>query len=319
MMGTSALSRSAPMTLSLLIALAAAGGWAAGARGHGSEGPADQEHLLEACEAHGETYEKTVCLAPYFAALTKERSASVAVARAQEMEDQGLLSDCHLIAHFVGEANLEKHDFDLGQALSTCSTECIQGCIHGAVQTYVRRKDSFKAFVAELDTICDRIPDDPSLRRQCVHGVGHGFLTGDFLPLDQAIEACHRFQGKEVNTCLAGLFMEHMQGYLFLSEPELKEEIPNICAQVLSMDNDLFTSFCYDAIGEGLMFYTAHDLRESLGLCGLLAGAPRDICMEAAIYETRHAPLRFEPELLSKVVYGFVMRRRDPGVLHSRI
>ena len=24
-------------------------------------------------------------------------------------------------------------------------------------------------------------------------------------------------------------------------------------------------------------------------------------------------------ELLSKVVYGFVMRRRDPGVLHSRI
>ena len=27
----------------------------------------------------------------------------------------------------------------------------------------------------------------------------------------------------------------------------------------------------------------------------------------------------YERELLSKVVYGFVMRRRDPGVLHSRI
>ena len=27
----------------------------------------------------------------------------------------------------------------------------------------------------------------------------------------------------------------------------------------------------------------------------------------------------FDEELLSKVVYGFVMRRRDPGVLHSRI
>ena len=27
----------------------------------------------------------------------------------------------------------------------------------------------------------------------------------------------------------------------------------------------------------------------------------------------------FNFELLSKVVYGFVMRRRDPGVLHSRI
>ena len=26
-----------------------------------------------------------------------------------------------------------------------------------------------------------------------------------------------------------------------------------------------------------------------------------------------------QDELLSKVVYGFVMRRRDPGVLHSRI
>ena len=29
--------------------------------------------------------------------------------------------------------------------------------------------------------------------------------------------------------------------------------------------------------------------------------------------------LKFDGELLSKVVYGFVMRRRDPGVLHSRI
>ena len=30
--------------------------------------------------------------------------------------------------------------------------------------------------------------------------------------------------------------------------------------------------------------------------------------------------LHYAPsELLSKVVYGFVMRRRDPGVLHSRI
>ena len=32
-----------------------------------------------------------------------------------------------------------------------------------------------------------------------------------------------------------------------------------------------------------------------------------------------HCPDAMSVELLSKVVYGFVMRRRDPGVFHSRI
>jgi hypothetical protein len=278
--------------LGLSAALNLAGAWAAGARAHGPEG---QAHLLEACEAHGETYEKTICLEPYFAEITKRESAAAAVARAQEMEHQGLISDCHLIAHFVGEANLEKHGNNLGQALSTCSTDCIQGCIHGAVQTYVSQKDSFEEFIAELDILCDGVSDDPWLRRQCVHGVGHGFLTGGFLPLGQAIEACDKFQGKEVNTCLNGLFMEHMQGYLHLPEPELTAEIPKICAKVVAMGKDVLTTFCFDAIGEGLMFYTAHDLRKSLGLCGRLAGGPKDLCMEAAIWEAESAPLRFDP------------------------
>ena len=33
------------------------------------------------------------------------------------------------------------------------------------------------------------------------------------------------------------------------------------------------------------------------------------------VYNTR----RLHSELLSKVVYGLIMRRRDPGVLHLRI
>ncbi len=247
------------------------------------------------CEAHGESYEKTICLEPYFAEITMKESAAASVARAQEMAQQGLISDCHLIAHFVGEANLEKHGNDLGQALSTCPTDCIQGCIHGAVQTYVSRQDSFEAFITELDSLCDGVSDDPWLRRQCVHGVGHGFLTGDFLPLDQAIKACGRFTGKEVNTCFTGLFMEHMQGYLHLSETELTAEIPTICAKVVQMNNEILTTFCFDAIGEGLMFYTAHDLRKSLGLCEGLAGRPRNLCMESAIREAENAPLRFDP------------------------
>jgi hypothetical protein len=253
------------------------------------------EMMLEACQVHGETYEKTICLEPYFAEITKKESATAAVARAQEMAHQGEISDCHLIAHFVGEANLEKHGNDLAQTLATCSEDCIQGCIHGAVQTYVSQKDSFEAFIAELDTLCDGVSEDPLLRRQCVHGVGHGFLTGGFLPLDQAIAACGRFQGKEINTCLGGLFMEHMQGYLHLSESELTAEIPSICTEVVAMDNDTLTWFCHNAIGEGLMFYTAHDLRKSLGLCGGLADRPRDLCMEAAIWEAENAPLRFDP------------------------
>jgi hypothetical protein len=210
------------------------------------------------------------------------------------MEDQGVLSDCHLIAHFVGKANLEKYGFDLGQALSTCSTDCIQGCIHGAVQTYVSQKDSFEEFIAELDTVCEVVSGDAWLRRQCVHGVGHGFLTGGFLPLAQAIDACHDFQGEEVQTCLDGLFMEYMQQFLFLSEEELKREIPGICSEVILMNEETYTRLCYSSIGEGLMFYTTHDLRKSLHLCDLLTRESRNLCKKAAILEAIHSPHRFE-------------------------
>jgi hypothetical protein len=293
-----ALIRSAQMTASLLLILTAVSGPATVARGHGPDGGAGRDHLAKACGTQGENYQKTICLAPHFAALTRERSAGVAVARAQEMEDRGRLSDCHLIAHHVGEANLEKYGFNLGRALATCSAGCLQGCIHGAVQAFVSRKDSFEGFIAELGTVCNAVSDDAWLRRQCVHGVGHGFLTGDFLPLEKAIKACHEFKGGEADVCLGGLFVEHMQGYLLLSEAELRAEIPNICARVMRLDNDVFSSGCHDAIGEGMMFYTAHDLAKSLEFCGLLAGPPKYICMEAAINEARHAPLRFDPARL---------------------
>ena len=256
--------------------------------------PPEMNRLFEICLATEDPHRRTASFGSYFQSLTKLRSAEIAIARAQELKHQGALDDCHIIAHYVGEANLDKHDSDLGKALATCPTGCLHGCIHGAVQTYVSRKDSFESFIAELDHVCDVVQHDARLQRQCIHGVGHGFLTGNFLPLGAALAACRKFGTKHEETCLGGVFMENMRQYVELSPDELTKAIPDICRDAVSTNDATHTRLCVDSIGEGLMFHTGHDLRRSLESCDRVAHAHRDVCKRAAIAEARHAPHRFD-------------------------
>ena len=61
-------------------------------------------------------YKKWSCLVPYFEKLTIVKSERTAVTEALNFKTQGVVSDCHLFAHFIGEKSLEKHNFDMGKA-----------------------------------------------------------------------------------------------------------------------------------------------------------------------------------------------------------
>lgn len=209
--------------------------------------------------------------------------------RWREMKKGGKIDDCHLIAHIIGDETMRKHSFDTGRALASCSLDCIQGCVHGAMQTFVSEKIDTTDIAAELKHVCDSVADNRLLRRQCIHGVGHGFLTGSFLPLEEAIDACHHFQGREALTCLDGVSMEIMQAHLLVSEEELKAELPNICAEAIAVGKDQFDIKCFISIGEGLMFFTGHDLEKSTRLCRLLPAERQPACVMGVVGEAEDA------------------------------
>jgi len=246
----------------------------------------DDKKASERCLSKAHSYEKILCLQQYFKEFTKSNSAELAMAKAEEFKAEGVIDDCHLIAHYIGEANLEKSNFDFGRALSTCSLGCIEGCFHGVMEAYVSQKTDSLEFRSGITTMCDSVSSDPLLQRQCIHGIGHGLIARGYLPILDAVGMCQIFEDTySQDTCLGGLFMENMDGYLLFNETYLRDKIPTICEDTVELKDQELTSSCIDAIGEGLMFYTGHNLAKSEELCEELPMDHVSICKKAAAFE----------------------------------
>ncbi len=235
------------------------------------------------CLTKPHSYEKTNCLIPYFEALTVKQSPEFAIKRAEEFKKDGLINDCHLIAHYIGEANLFKHELDVAKAFSTCSFGCIEGCFHGVMEASVSHTNMNET---EMVSLCDSMLSNSGLHRQCIHGIGHGLLAHSYTPLLEAIKICQNFNTAfKTNTCLGGLFMENIDQYFFLDSDSMKEQMPFICDQVLETNDPELTKRCFSDIGGGLMFYTGHDLHKSIEFCEILKKPNNEICIDGAKFE----------------------------------
>ncbi len=241
------------------------------------------------CKGKSASYENTICLEDYFVNMTYLESATKAIDSARRMQEDGEIDDCHIVAHMVGKANLIKYGYDLGKALGTCSTSCLQGCIHGAVQTYVSEKVDVTRLKEELSSICEGLDKHSPVYGQCIHGLGHGFLTGDYMSITEAIAACESLDSADSHRCLGGVFMENMQKNLLLPESEFRARLPQTCTIIEKMNRPSLTRACYSDMGEGIMFYTAHNLGQSLEYCNLVSNNYDNItaCKKGARTEAR--------------------------------
>jgi len=254
------------------------------------------------CLGKPDGYEgRWVCLNPYFSKLTKATSANVALTKALELTKQGVISDCHISAHTIGAANLEKYDFDLGTAFASCGFHCIQGCMHGAMERYIQNKGDPYAVRDEIKTVCDSVAPasleagspTPSretlLWRQCYHGIGHGLLQHGFFSLEDSVDICREFDDAQAEwRCIGGVMMENANQYLALDENSLLNALPKVCAPLEKL-KDSETTYnawfaCMDDLALGLMFYTGHDTRRSQELCeGLLQESDINLCKDRVV------------------------------------
>lgn len=216
-------------------------------------------------------YDKWLCFKPYFRELVDKVSPEYAMTEAKMLKEREIIDDCHLNAHFIGEAALEKYDFDVGNAFASCGFGCIEGCFHGVMERYVRYEADPYSVTSKVKNMCDTVSSPNSLiesllKSQCAHGIGHGLVAHNFLPVSDALAACRGldYWGR----CNGGVGMEHVEQYLALEENELKEVLPKICKPFLELDDDPGAVFsCMDIIGLTLMWYTKHDLARSKKIC----------------------------------------------------
>jgi len=226
--------------------------------------------LPKECFDKAKEYDKWICFKPYFEELVNKVSPAYAMVELKNFKNRKIIDDCHLNAHFIGEAALEKYDFDVGKAFASCEFGCIEGCFHGVMEGYVRYEADPYTVTSKIKNMCASVSSSNQevenlLRSQCAHGIGHGLVAHDFLPVDEALVACRGidYEGR----CMGGAIMEHIEQYLSLEEDKLKEILPEICKPFLELDDPAAVFMCANNIGIALMWYTKHDLTFSKKLC----------------------------------------------------
>ena len=209
------------------------------------------------------------CFRTYFETLTNKISARAAMAEAIKLKSQRTASECHLFAHFIGEENLEKHNFDIGKAFSSCTPGCNDGCFHGVMERYIRNGVDLPNLASKIKSVCDSIGTDYIQKYRCIHGVGHGLFAHSYLSLRDAINTCAAFGSEETeDICMGGLLMENMAQYieLDLDEDQLRKIIPRVCAPIESIAPERMYTCIYD-IALGLMDYTGYNVERTERLC----------------------------------------------------
>ena len=147
------------------------------------------------------------------------------------------MSDCHLLAHFVGEVVFEQQEQDAARSLVACPATCLSGCGHQVMQEVVEQRGLNRIFreqgseavdqeLRQLVRLCrDYEDDDPDQFALCIHGIGHGLLSSGFLGPVEAAELCDQELGVEGFACASGVFMEYTSRYIRLDETQLLRKL----------------------------------------------------------------------------------------------
>jgi hypothetical protein len=230
------------------------------------------------CAALPPGYRKQLCLKPWIQNLTRRDGPEAALCAAEELLSDGAITDCHLLAHFVGEVVIHSNNGDAAQSLVDCPTTCLQGCGHSVMEHVIEERDLNAVFrrsgraavlteLRQFTAICETFAEsDSETYFLCIHGVGHGLTNSGFVTPPEAAELCVEILGVQAAPCASGVFMEHANQYLRLEEADLIAALPTICDFGESSWRDL----CWRNVGESLMWYFGHLLERVSNECNRL-------------------------------------------------
>ena len=239
---------------------------------------------VDPCLSTPKSHERVRCHRSRILEIARQESPKRAIEVAYELQTSGVIGECHLLAHAVGEELYARTPEDIPGAFASCSDKCVQGCYHGFMSRLLPARVGKDRLASTIGSLCDGVRADPITHKQCVHGIGHGLLTHGYLDRREAIGMCRTLAHPlETNACLDGVFMENMFPYLALDEANVVARLPDACADVIAGGDAELVARCLFEVADGLMFYTDYDLERALRMCeGLNDSNPIDICRASA-------------------------------------
>lgn len=242
-----------------------------------------------ACTQLTNTIEISGCYAKQLAAQTATVPAINLLNEARKLQQTRVITDCHVIAHAIGNALLTKHQGDIGASFLECNHNCVDGCFHGVMENTVKnQRDTGQDMTAFITNACNPFTE-PLTRRQCVHGLGHGIMGHGGLTLAQATDTCiAAFSTIGFEPCTSGVLMEYIAQKLYDSPTELQSTVAKACDEAEAIDKGGKTGFlpaCANALGQELMLFTGYDLKQTLSLCNTLSEAQATVCTWSANQE----------------------------------
>jgi hypothetical protein len=119
---------------------------------------------------------------------------------------------CHQLTHVIGRTAAERYG-DITGAYGRGDEFCGAGYYHGAMEAIAAEIGADK-IVEEASTLCADLSEGQERsyqHRNCVHGLGHGFMAAQENELFESLRACDALADEwESEHCYNGVFMQNV-------------------------------------------------------------------------------------------------------------
>lgn len=242
--------------------------------GSGSSPRAEPRTAVPVCA--GADAVSLACQQDRYSAIVRLSGVPAAFAGLKEAyEREGFVrAGCHPIVHAIGHAAVARYGDDLPRVYARGDPFCSAGYFHGVTEQIVVDIGAGR-FLASAPSLCGDV-DESIYRRNCAHGIGHGFLlvlNGD---LPAALGTCDVLDARrEQRSCYGGVFMQNVMS---LEQSDyLRPDDPMYPCNELARRH---RAMCYEKQTGYALFASNGDVSAVFALCADVRPAFRAPCHE---------------------------------------
>jgi hypothetical protein len=222
---------------------------------------------VQACSGSDNKFQ---CYADFFKAKTKAASALAAINDLKKLyeKDEYAKSQCHQLIHVVGREAYFKYG-SLANAYTKGDAFCWSGYYHGVTEQAIGDLGA-ERMRKEANNVCAELAAKQKYsfdHYNCVHGLGHGFMTVESFDLFKALKTCDVLKDSwERSSCYGGAFMENVM-VAVREEGESKFLRPGELMYPCTAVEETYKDQCYLMQTSYALQQTGYDFAKVAKLC----------------------------------------------------
>lgn len=214
------------------------------------------------------------CYSDYFESKTQTSSALDAITEMKTLAttNEYVKAQCHQLIHVVGRTAYEKYG-SLTDAYTKGDSYCWSGYYHGITEAAIGAMGP-ERIKKDANTVCADLAAKEKYsfdHYNCVHGLGHGFMTVDNFNLFTALKTCDLLVDSwDKDSCYGGVFMENVM--VAVREDGTSQYLrPNELMYPCTAVDTPYKNACYLMQTSYALQQTGYDFSKVARLCKTLA------------------------------------------------